>query len=277
MQMELDKKKAVSILKDKIDINNVVMYGYRGSIAHGTFIPNEDPNSIDDIDVMGVYLAPMEYYVGLGRGNRYQRGWDFWVDEYDCVFYEFRKFINLLLGSNPNVLSMLWMQPEHHIVVNDWTKMLIENRDAFMSKRIATTFIGYAEGQMKRMTKFSTQGYMGEKRKNLVEKYGYDIKNAAHVVRLLKTGIEALKTGRIEVFRSKDAALIIDIKTGKWPIERVKDEANKLFEEARKAGKETSLPEKPDYDRVEEICKYILIPYVTEKYTEQLVKTLQAK
>ena len=31
-----------------------IIVGYRGSIAHGMYLANTDPNSIDDKDIMGV-------------------------------------------------------------------------------------------------------------------------------------------------------------------------------------------------------------------------------
>ena len=36
----------------------LILLGYRGSIAHGMYVPQEDPDSIDDKDVMGVFVAP---------------------------------------------------------------------------------------------------------------------------------------------------------------------------------------------------------------------------
>ena len=46
---------------------------------------------------------------------------------------------------------------------------------------------------------------MGEKRKAIVRKYQYDVKNAAHLIRLLRMGIEFLETGELRVFRAMDA------------------------------------------------------------------------
>jgi predicted nucleotidyltransferase len=40
---------------------------WRGSVAHGMYVPKSDPDSIDDKDVMGVYIAPIEHYLGFGR------------------------------------------------------------------------------------------------------------------------------------------------------------------------------------------------------------------
>lgn len=58
-----------TLLHDKIWIMNNVkkaedfgvlrlegLEGFRGSQAHGTYIPSDDPNSIDDIDYMGIYV-----------------------------------------------------------------------------------------------------------------------------------------------------------------------------------------------------------------------------
>ena len=36
----------------------LILLGYRGIIAHGMYVPQENPNSIDDKDVMGVFVAP---------------------------------------------------------------------------------------------------------------------------------------------------------------------------------------------------------------------------
>ena len=38
---------------------------WRGSVAHGMYVPKSDPNSIDDKDLMGTYIGPLEHYLGL--------------------------------------------------------------------------------------------------------------------------------------------------------------------------------------------------------------------
>ena len=47
--------------------NNLIFLGYRGSIAHGMYVPNTDPNSIDDKDIIGIFIAPKDYYIGLRK------------------------------------------------------------------------------------------------------------------------------------------------------------------------------------------------------------------
>src|SRR2546426_550851 len=72
-------------------------------------------------------------------------------------------------------------------------------------------------------------GYMGEKRKAIVRKYQYDVKNAAHLIRLLRMGIEFLETGQLQVFRTTDAEELKRIKRGEWTLEEVKQQAEQLF------------------------------------------------
>ena len=76
-------------------------------------------------------------------------------------------------------------------------------------------------------------GYMGEKRRKNVERFGYDVKHGAHAIRLLRMGLEFLRTGSFNVDRTGiDAEEFKDIKRGRWPLERVREESERLFGEA---------------------------------------------
>jgi len=238
--------------------DNTILLGYRGSVAHNMYMPNTDPNSVDDIDLMGVYMAPVDHYIGM---HRTKETIEKFVDQWDVVNYEFKKFVSLLLKSNPNVMSLLWVRDNHYIERHEYGKTLIENRDLFVSKKAYHSFTGYAYSQLKRMTHLATEGYMGEKRKKLVEKYGYDCKNAAHCIRLLKMGMEFLTEGKLNVFR-EDAPWLLEIKRGMWKLEDVKDEAKRLFALADEAFVRTSLPSEPDYDKVNDMVKTIMFDYI---------------
>src|SRR3990167_4507437 len=43
----------------------LILSGYRGSHAHGTCIPPNDPHGTDDIDVFGVFGREDQYYHGV--------------------------------------------------------------------------------------------------------------------------------------------------------------------------------------------------------------------
>ena len=301
---------------DQLLPEGLISLCWRGSVAHGMYVPKSDPDSIDDKDVMGVYIAPLEHYLGFGRKDVYEK----WEGEWDCVFYELRKFIGLLLNCNPNVLSLLWVKPNGIIYESPLGERLRNQRDLFVTKKAYHSFSGYAHAQFKKMISFNQEaqalmqqleqqlvsfgmdpdscdagsslkrpdgqpfvgattemmeivkrfrgerrrfysgGYMGKKRRELVRRVGYDAKNAAHLIRLLRMSIEFLSEGTLYVERA-DATELLDIKRGEWPLERVKAEAERLFQLAQEAYVRSSLPAEPDRDRAERLCVEIISEY----------------
>jgi len=229
----------------------IKLAGYRGSIAHGTA-----GDIIDDIDVGGVFIAPPNHYFGLHQFEHVERIGV--AGKYDFALFEIRKYFKLLLKSNPNVLSLLWLPQNLYIVQSDWGHWLTENRQIFMSKALYKSFGGYAYGQLKRMTHSCTdQAYQGARRRERFEKFGYDCKNAAHLIRLLRMGIEALTTGEINVARH-DAKQLKEIKSGQWTLAQVGTEAGRLQVLLDEAFVRCELPNKPDYAKAEEILMDIL-------------------
>lgn len=103
--------------------------------------------------------------------------------------------------------------------------------------------------------------YMGEKRRGLVVRHGYDTKNAAHLVRLLLMCAEFLRTGSMSVYRTHDADLLRAIKRGEWTLDAVKIRAEELFADARAARDESPLPDCADFDAVS-----ALVADITETY-----------
>lgn len=245
-------------LKKEIYRDDLLLLGYRGSIAHNMYIPNSDPNSIDDVDLMGIFLFPKENYLGLNGGKETVEKF---IGKYDMVFYEFKKFVRLLLKSNPNVLGMLWLKENQYLYKTEVGQKLIDNRNLFSSKLVYKSFTGYAHSQLKRMTHNAAEGYMGEKRKKLVKKYGYDCANASHCIRLLKMGIEFLSSGELNIFRH-DAPMLLEIKKGEWSLEKVKKEAERLFNLADEAYVRSKLPERPNYKKANEIVMEVVFDYI---------------
>lgn len=92
--------------------------------------------------------------------------------------------------------------------------------------------------------------YMGEKRKRLVLKHGYDTKNAAHLVRLLTMCVEFLKEGVLHVHRTTDADQLKAIKAGQWTLDDVRVYAAELAAMTVSLAATSTLPKEPDRDRV---------------------------
>lgn len=270
-----------------------------GSHSHGTWIPPTDPQAIDDTDYMGIIVPPQDYTIGVKEWE----GWNAQFEELDLVFYSLQKAVRLLLKSNPNVLGLLWLRAEDYVHLDRRAGWLLEARPAFSSLNAYPAFIGYAHGQLKRMTTWNDQiaseyeavtacvsaagvnvanmlemngpdfergyrkesdvfddcltlrklhkkyfsGYMGEKRKGLVRKHGYDAKNAAHLIRLMRMCVEFLETGVLSVYRP-DAEELKAIKQGEWSLEQIQAEADRMFTLADAVKAQSTLPAEPKYD-----------------------------
>ena len=241
-----------------------ILLGYRGSIAHGMYNDPRRKDSIDDKDLMGVFISPIEHYFGFKKKETRNR----FIREWDVVNHELRKYVGLLCNANPNVLSLLWLAPNLYVKVDSVGQQLIDNRDLFSTKKLYKSFTGYAYSQLDRMeykqdgepSERYKKGYMGAKRLALVEKYGYDTKNASHLIRLLRMSIEFLTDGKIYVHR-QDGPELMDIKFGEWSLEKIKEEAASLFTLAREAYVRCDLPVEVDTLKVEKLLVQMLLQH----------------
>ena len=117
-----------------------IAYEYvRGSHAYGLNVETSDK------DVGGVFIIPQDYLMGL-RSNYIEQVAD---ETNDTVFYEFGRWVELLLKSNPTALESLFI-PKHCIIgeVHPMIQHIIDNRDMFLSKECFKTLFGYAKSQI---------------------------------------------------------------------------------------------------------------------------------
>lgn len=129
---------------------DAILVGYRGSHAHGMYVPNTDPNSFDDIDLMAVVIPDKDHFYGLKEfGSRGTES--FFIREWDVVTYEIRKFIRLLAKGNPNVIGLLWLKEDQYLKKTPAGQYLIDYRNLFSSKTVYDSFVGYAHGQLHKM------------------------------------------------------------------------------------------------------------------------------
>jgi uncharacterized protein len=229
---------------------SLILLGRRGSEAHGTWLPPEDPDGVDDRDLMGIVVPPVRWNLGLQKWE----GADAIKGVWDTVLYDVRKYVRLLCAQNPNVLSLLWVEPEDMLVATEEGAVLVESRGLFRARDPAyNAFVGYAHGQVKKMTSGAYSGYMGAKRKALVERYGYDCKNLAHAVRLMHMGDEYLRTGELRVRRTWDVQMLKEIKRGGWSLERGKEYMESKMHDIEIAHEDSVLPEAIDMGSVEDL------------------------
>lgn len=108
---------------------------------------------------------------------------------------------------------------------------------------------------------------LGEKRRTLIKEVGYNCKHASHIIRLLMMAKEFLVTGYLNVDRTKDRDMLLEIKAGLWSLEQVNNLSNLLFIEAEQAAELSTLPEFPDRKAIDNLCSEIIYGTFTNKST----------
>lgn len=119
---------------------------------------------------------------------------------------------------------------------------LFFNKDAY--SKHCTDYKHYKEWESKR----NPVRYVSNLKKN------YDAKNMCECMRLVNMGIEIAKTGKINVNREKiDRELLLDIKNHGFTYDEIIEMITEKQEEMNIAMEESSIPDKPDYDKLNDI------------------------
>lgn len=120
--------------------SGLIAYEYK----RGSHMYHLNTESSDE-DFGGVFFCPKKMLLGL-RGRYEEQVSD---SKSDVVFYEFGRWLELLLKSNPTVLEGLFA-PEDCIVgeVHPAVRKILDNRELFLSKECFKTFYGYAVSQI---------------------------------------------------------------------------------------------------------------------------------
>jgi predicted nucleotidyltransferase len=222
---------------------NTILLAYAGSTSYGT--TTED----SDTDFRGIAIPPFRYYYGLENFEAYHSPEG---AETDTVVYSLQKYANLALQNNPNVLEILFTDPSHFKIVTGYGQELINIRHQFLSKQFFQRTNGYARAQYHEMIQNGGKPNHGQgnpKRMAQREKYGFDLKAASHLIRLVSEGIEVLETGNLTVLRP-ERELLVDIKTGKYKFEEVMEMYQELDARLLVAYEKSELPEKPNFHNI---------------------------
>lgn len=180
---------------------------YMGSTAYGTNSPESD------YDVYGWTIPPKEdVFPHLrgeinGFGNQIKR-FDVWQEqhiqytnkEYDFQVYSIVRYFHLVMQNNPNMLDSLFVPADCLIKCTRLAQMVRDRRKIFLSKKAYHTTKGYAYSQLSKMSGRDVTG----KRKEMVERWGFDLKFAAHTIRLLYECEMVLAEGDLDLRRNNE-------------------------------------------------------------------------
>jgi predicted nucleotidyltransferase len=250
-------------------MNDKIIYStYIGSKALGLYMSEEEfgEQVSCDIDVMEISVKPLEFYLGTKAYSTPQRKRTkvSQKDEWDITTHELQKVMILFSKGNPNMLLPLFVDEDMIIKNSKAGRMLRKARDAFLGRdNIRDRFIGYATSQLKRSLlaeEGAYQGYMGDRRKKMVDKFGYDTKYAMTAIRLLDEAQELLLDRTFTVDKRKNGKrdFYLGIRLGKFSLEEVKDmigERKRLVDEAYE---KSGLPNKIDTGYINDLTAHIL-------------------
>ncbi|MGV9699291.1 nucleotidyltransferase domain-containing protein [Streptomyces sp. NPDC003470] len=186
-----------------------------------------------DTDRRGVYLAPTPLFCRFEKPPAHVEG-----PAEEQFSWELERFCELALRANPNILECL-----HSPLVEyaDATgRELLELRGAFLSRRAHGTFTRYAHGQRRRLDAD-------------VRAYGAPRwKHAMHLLRLLTSARELLRTGTLTVDVGDRREALLAVRRGEVPWPEVESRMARLAEQNERAVRRSPLPEEPDRRRVED-------------------------
>ena len=227
-----------------------ILKGLVGSHAYGYATPNSDE------DWMSVSVADLDNYFGLKTPKSSQT----FDDNEDNVSYEFKKFMQMCSSFNPNVVPLLFLKsyaPE----TNEYGYRLVEFRNTFLSKAAYAPLVGYALSQEHKAHKNVT-GKLGDKRKVLIETHGYDVKGAAHTVRLLQLAKHLFSYN--EVVLDLSAEVCAEYRSGKYSVDDFQNHLQVLKKEVDEAFLNTTLPESVNMESVNLFCVKFLVDWFRE-------------
>ncbi len=171
-----------------------------GSRSHNTALPTSDT------DFLVVYAAPTANVLGLSPPPDTMDGKD-----PDYQAHEVYKFSQLLLKGNPGVIEMLFTDRE--CISSIYWDELRSQRKRFLTGVTVKQYLGYAEGQLKRLKAH-------EGKKGLHTKGGkYNEKWAYHAVRLLGDA-HLIAQGKEPIIwkEGEERDLLMTIRGGDFPL-----------------------------------------------------------
>lgn len=125
--------------------NRVILKAVVGSTAYNIKRPGSD------CDEYAIYVIPMDQVLGVyghaavGQDASIRRS-----DPNDYISHEIGKFCRLALLGDPGANEVLWLSRDCE--VDEFGARLILAREAFLSQYTMAKYLGFAAGQVKRMT-----------------------------------------------------------------------------------------------------------------------------
>ena len=244
--------------------DNVMYETVMGSMAYGV------SNDSSDYDVYGWCIPPKDMLFPHLRGEipdfgqqiQRFRNWQqhHVVDEsalggkgreYDFSIYSIVRYFQLCMENNPNMIDSLFVPQTCVLHITHIGNMVRENRHIFLHKGCWPKFKGYSYSQLHKMGTKNPQ--TGSKRQNLRKKFGFDIKFAYHIVRLLSEVEQILIEGDLDLQEEGRREHMKAIRRGEVSEEDIRKWAASKELELEKIYTESKLPWGPNEEKIKQL------------------------
>ena len=248
-------------------VSNTMYETIMGSVCYGV------SDDLSDVDSVGFCIPPKEvlfpHLAGEIEGfTKQKKRFVCWEQhhvkdvgaekEYDLNIYNIAHYFRLCMECNPNMVDSLFTPTECVLHCNKVGNMVRDRRKMFLHKGAWHKFKGYAYSQLHEMD--SKNPEPGSKRSIIRERYGYDVKFAYHVVRLIGEVEQILTEGDIDLRRNREQ--LKSIRRGEVPQEDIR----RIFSEKEIALErlyhESKLPYGPDHGAI----RTLLLECLEEHY-----------
>ena len=163
---------------------------------------------------------------------------------YDLTIYSIVKYFRLLMENNPNIIDSLFVPDSCVLYATSLAEHVRANRRLFLHKGCWATFKGYAYGQMHKIRSKKPEG----KRKIIVDQFGYDVKFAYHVVRLLNEVEQLLVEEKLDLTNNSEQ--LKAIRRGEWSLEKLEDYFERKEADLESYYLKSKLPDLPQTDAI---------------------------
>jgi predicted nucleotidyltransferase len=256
---ELNRKKLIG--PHAAFVESAIQYEVvMGSVAYGV------SDDTSDMDVYGFCIPPKEYVFphlrgeiqGFGStGPTFDQYEQHHIQDkssrgglgrrYDMTVYSIVKFFQLCMDNNPNMIDSLYV-PQRCVLFSTAIGDLVrENRKIFLHKGAWYKLKGYAFSQIHRIKTKKPQG----KRKALIDEFGFDVKFAYHVVRLMNEIEQILTEHDLDLERNREQ--LKAIRRGEWTVDSLDTYFAAKERELEGVYASSSLPELPDEEKIKSL------------------------
>jgi uncharacterized protein len=178
--------------------------------------------------------------------------------EYDISIYGIVRYFQLLMENNPNMIDSIHTPRRCVLHSTNVGEMVRDARKDFLHKGCWHKFRGYAYAQLSKIQNKTNSE--NPKRKESIEKFGFDTKYAYHVVRLLDECEQILMTGELNLEQNRE--MLKAIRRGEWTLDKIQD----WFDDKQKQLEQVYINSQIQHSPDEEKLKRLLISCLEEHY-----------